>query len=498
MTPAGDRRRVGAVRLDRYTAPCANSVLVDEGFALSESTESERGVSDRLLVAALALLATAWLSAQPAAPRRPNVVLIVADDLGYGDLGSYGASDVRTPHLDRLARDGVRLTDFYANAPVCTPTRAALITGRYQQRVMLERPLETAATANGLERGLPASGGSLPQLLQNAGYTTGLIGKWHLGFKPEFRPSRHGFAYFWGYLAGYIDWYTHVRGDGEPDLWENDRPAAVDGYFDREAASRAVKFIDDHAQRPFFVEVALGAPHWPFQSPHHRSVAVRKPQGSSWTMFQEPADPNPPTRKDYVEIVEAADANIGRILAALDRQRLAERTLVIFVSDNGGEWLSRNAPFFHRKDTLWEGGIRVPAILRWPGTLPAGRTSTQVAITMDLTQTILRAAGVDAKEARLEGLDLLPLLSGATPAVERTLYWRLVINSRQQRAVRSGDWKVLVDGPQQMLFDLKRDPAERNDLAAERPDLVRRLKGQIEAWEKDVDAEAAGLRKPWR
>jgi arylsulfatase A-like enzyme len=453
-------------------------------------------LSSRPLVAALTLLAAALLSAQPAAPQHPNVILIIADDLGYGDLASYGAPDVRTPHLDGLARGGVRLTGYYANAPVCTPTRAALITGRYQQRVMLERPLETAATANGLERGLPATGHSLPQLLQNAGYATGLIGKWHLGFKPEFRPNRHGFGYFWGFLAGYIDWYTHVRGDGEPDLWENDRPAAVDGYFDREAAIRAVKFIDEHAQRPFFLEVALGAPHWPFQSPHHRSVAVRKPQGTSWTMFQEPADPNPPTRKDYVAIVEEADANIGRILAALERQRLARQTLVIFVSDNGGEWLSRNAPFFHRKDTLWEGGIRVPAILRWPGRLPAGRTSDQVAITMDLTQTILRAAGVETADARLEGIDLLPLLTGSSPAVERTLFWRVVINSRQQRAVRSGNWKVLVDGPQQMLFDLKQDPAERHDRAAEHPDLLRRLKAQIEAWEKDVDAEAAALRKP--
>src|SRR5436309_3541681 len=230
--------------------------------------------------------ALAMALGQTTAPPRPNVVLIVADDLGYGDLGSYGAPDIKTPNLDRLARDGVRLTDYYANAPVCTPTRAALITGRYQQRVMLERPLETSDSPNGLERGLPVTGRSLPQLLHNAGYATALIGKWHLGFKPEYRPNRHGFEYFWGYLAGYIDWYTHIRGDGEPDLWENDRPATFDGYFEHEVARRAVQFVEEHAGRPFFLEVALGAPHWPFQSPHHPSVAVRKRQGSTWTMFQ--------------------------------------------------------------------------------------------------------------------------------------------------------------------------------------------------------------------
>jgi len=438
-----------------------------------------------LIAAALAMAL-----GQTATPTRPNVVLIVADDLGYGDLGSYGAPDIKTPNLDRLAHDGVRLTDYYANAPVCTPTRAALITGRYQQRVLLERPLDTNAGA-GLEQGLPVTGRSLPQLLKDAGYATGLIGKWHLGFKPEYRPNRHGFDYFWGYLAGYIDWYTHVRGDGEPDLWENDRAVTHDGYFEHEVTSRAVRFITNHGRDPFFLEVAYGWPHWPFQSPHHASVAVRKNN----SMFQQPADPNPPSRKDYVDIVEDADEGVGRILDAIDRQRLTPNTLVIFISDNGGEWLSRNAPYFHRKDTLWEGGIRVPAILRWPGVLPSATTSNQVAITMDLTATILNAAGADVRNAKLEGVDLLPLLSGRTTRMERTLFWRIAIKDRQQRAVRSGNWKLLLDGGLQMLFDVAQDPGERDDRAAARPDIVAKFKPMIEAWEKDVDAEAATLSK---
>ena len=438
-----------------------------------------------LIAAALAIAL-----GQTTAPPRPNVVLIVADDLGYGDLGSYGAPDIRTPNLDRLAHDGVRLTDYYANAPVCTPTRAALITGRYQQRVLLERPLDTNAGA-GLEQGLPVTGRSLPQLLKHAGYATALIGKWHLGFKPEYHPNRHGFDYFWGYLAGYIDWYTHVRGDGAADLWENDRAVTLDGYFEHEVTSRAVRFITDHGRDPFFLEVAYGWPHWPFQSPHHPSVAVRRNN----SMFQQPADPDPPSRKDYVDIVEDADEGVGWILDAIDRQQLAPNTLVIFISDNGGEWLSRNAPYFHRKDTLWEGGIRVPAILRWPGVLPPATTSNQVAMTMDLTATILKAAGADVRNAKLEGIDLVPLLAGRTGRVERTLFWRIAMKDRQQRAVRSGNWKLLLDGGLQMLFDVVQDPGERDDRAAAHPDIVAKLKPLIEAWEKDVDAEAATLSK---
>ncbi len=353
---------------------------------------------------------TVSLSAQAGA--RPNVVLVIADDLGYGDLSSYGAPDIKTPHLDRLARDGVRLTSFYANAPVCTPTRAALITGRYQQRVLLERPLRP-----NVSEGLPVTGRSLPQLLKNHGYATGLVGKWHLGRQEAVRPLRHGFDSFWGYLAGYIDWYTHTNSEGEADLWQNAAPVTHAGYFGHEVTGRAVAFIGDHARQPFFLEVAYGAPHWPYQSPHRASTARDKAK------HLRASDEDHPTREDYVAIVEDADAGVGQILSAIDRHGLTDNTLVVFMSDNGGEWLSRNAPFFHRKDSLWEGGIRVPAIFRWPSVLPAGATSDQVGITMDVTATILAATATPVPpETRLEGRDLVPILSGKTAVVERTLY----------------------------------------------------------------------------
>lgn len=423
--------------------------------------------------------------AQPPAPAtRPNVLLIITDDVGYGDIGSYGAPDIRTPNIDRLARQGVRLTDFYAS-PQCTPTRASLITGRYQQRVALERALSTTPAA--LEEGLPATGRSLPQLLENNGYATGLIGKWHLGLKPEYGPNAHGFDYFYGFLAGYTDYYTHTRGiDGAADLHENLTLVSDSGYMTDLITSHAVRFIEQRATGPFFLEVAYNAAHWPFQRPDHYSKAPRN------GAFQSASDSVPPTRADYVAMLERADAGIGQILATLDRLGLARNTLVIFTNDNGGEWLSRNAPLFHRKDTLWEGGIRVPAIIRWPGHLPAGRTSAQVGMTMDLTMSILKATQTPIPaDAGLEGMDLLPLLAGRTAPVERTLFWRIATRDRQQRAVRKGYWKLLVDGDDLLLFDLRTDLGERDDLAARHPELVRRLLPLLTAWERDVDAEAA-------
>jgi len=417
---------------------------------------------------------------QPATLQRPNVVLVITDDVGYGDLGSYGSPDIKTPHIDRLAKEGMRLTDFYA-APQCTPTRAALISGQYQQRVKLERAI--AGAGAWLETGLPATGHSLPQLLKNNGYRTGLVGKWHLGFKPEFGPNAHGFDYFFGFLSGYIDFYTHVRSDGTHDLFENTKPIHEDGYMTDLITARAVRFIEQRTAEPFFLEVSYNAAHWPFQPPDRYSKAANN------GAFQGPADAVPATRKDYAAMLERADAGVGQIVQKLEALGLTRNTLVIFTNDNGGEWLSSNAPLFHRKDTLWEGGIRVPTIFRWPGRLPAGKTSAQTGLTMDLTASILAATSTAVPaEARPDGINLLPIFEGRSPVIERALFWRINVENRQQRAVRSGEWKLLIDGDDLLLFNLKLDIGERNDLAAIRPDLVAKLRPMIAAWEKDVDA----------
>jgi len=420
--------------------------------------------------------------AQSQSQNRPNVVLIITDDVGYGDIGSYGAPDVKTPNIDSLAKNGTRLTDFYA-APSCTPTRAALITGRYQQRVRLEVPLGAARTAS--DQGLPPTGRSLPQMVKNNGYATALIGKWHLGYKKEFSPIAHGFDYFFGFKSGLIDYYQHTDQAGEHDLFENDEPTHVNGYSTDLFTERSIRFIEQSAGRPFFLEVAYNAAHWPFQVPDKPSVAPNNAR------FVQPQDDPTSTRQDYVAMLERADRGVGQILATLDRLGLARNTLVIFTNDNGGEWLSRNAPLFHRKQSVWEGGIRVPAILRWPGRIPAGRTSSQVGIVMDLTATILAATGSPVPaDARLEGTDLVPLLQDGRGRLERTLFFRYTLPARRQRAVRQGDWKLMLDGNNPMLFNLAADVGERNDLANQRMDIVRRLFPLIARWEQDVDAEA--------
>ena len=441
----------------------------------------------RWITVAIALLA---LAGSPAAqspagtPSRPNVVLILTDDLGWADIGSYGATDIRTPNIDSLARDGVKLTDFYSNGVLCTPTRAGLISGRYQQRYGLEIPLPNPGASGG-DLGLPARGHSLPRLLKDHGYATALVGKWHLGHKPEFSPNAHGFDYFFGLKGGYHDYYAHTAGDGKPDLWENGQPVEVQGYTTDLIVERSVRFIEQQAGRPFFIDVSFNAPHWPYQPPDKPSVA---PGNARHVMPHEPATS---TRADYAAMVERVDRGVGAILGALQQRGLAESTIVIFTNDNGGEWLSSNGPLFNRKWTVWEGGIRVPALIRWPGRIPAGSVSGQVGITMDLTASILAAAGAAVPpEARPDGLNLLPMLEGKAPVTPRTLFWRTNLGGHSQKAVRSGDWKLVLDGNHTMVFDVRTDIGERVDLANRRQDVARDLRPKLAAWENEVDAEA--------
>ncbi|MFL5487991.1 MAG: sulfatase-like hydrolase/transferase, partial [Gemmatimonadaceae bacterium] len=419
---------------------------------------------------------------------KPNVVLILLDDIGYGDIGSYGVTDASTPNIDRLARQGVKLTDAYANASNCSPTRAGFITGQYQQRYGIEWPLGAVETDS--SRGLRMTGASLPALLKNNGYRTGLVGKWHLGNKPEFGPLKHGFDEFFGFLSGAVDYYTHQTGDGTPDLYQDTTAVVTTTYLTDEITHRAVGFIDRNSRQPFFLEVAYNAVHWPFEPPgmagaHHRANSGRP---GDMSLYQGPGDPAAPTRRDYVRMLERADQGVGEILAALDKQGLAKNTLVIFTNDNGGEWLSRNAPLSNRKSTLWEGGIRVPLILRWPGVLPAGKVSSQVAITMDLTATILAATRTAVPAThKLEGIDLIPTLSGHTAIADRELFWRMT-RPVPQRAVRFGRWKLFQDRVNYYLFDVAADPGERHDLTARYPEVVHQLIAKLDAWEKDVDS----------
>jgi arylsulfatase A-like enzyme len=441
------------------------------------------------LAAALLLTTSSATSLQQSLPETPNVVLIMTDDAGYADTGSYGAPDIRTPNIDSLARDGVKLTDFYANAMSCTPTRAGLIAGRYQQRYGIEFVLASPGVP-GSDGGLPPLPHSLPLLMKKNGYATALVGKWHLGYGPEFSPRAHGFDVFFGSKSAAIDYHTHFTArpsegaqfvSAQPDLWEDDALIEQEGYMTDLITRRSIEFINQNATRPFFIDVAFNAPHSPVQRPDD---PARTPA------------PGGATRADYVAVMERVDRGVGEILQTLRRRGLERNTIVIFTNDNGGVGLSHGAPLFHRKFSAWEGGIRVPALLRWPGRIPAGTVSSQVGLTMDLTASILAATATPvASDARLEGVNLFPILERKARQVERTLFWRTGGPSpvnMNQKAVRSGDWKLMIDGAitRIFLFNVKADPGERQDLFARRPDIAQRLQKLLADWERDVDAEA--------
>jgi len=427
------------------------------------------------------------------AARRPNVVFVLVDDLGYADTGAYGCTDIQTPNIDRLAKEGVKFTDFYSNAPVCTPTRCGFITGRWQQRTGLEFALGFAgeqtvlrdgqwvAESDYLALGLPTTETSLARMLKDAGYATGCVGKWHLGYRPEFSPNAHGFDEYFGNLLGHADFYGHKYKDGTPQLMENDKHVEAKGYLTDLYNQRAVDYIDRHAAAPFFLYVPYNAVHFPFQVPDDPDSRM------------DPKNMYAGTRADYKKMVERIDRGVGEMLAMLEKHNIADDTLFIFSSDNGGERLSDNRPLFNHKQSLWEGGIRVPCLMRWPGGLPKGKVTHQPAITMDLTATILAACG--ASPARtLDGVDLLPLLTGAAPAMERTFYWRVSRTDRHQKAVRHGKWKYVLDGALPLLFDLENDVSERVDLGYRHPEKLRELEALLAAWEKEMDASPVTMR----
>ncbi len=420
----------------------------------------------------LTLLLSAWTvagGAQELVERRPNVVLILGDYMGYGDIGPHGATDIRTPHIDRLAREGVRLPNAYGPAPICSPSRAGLMTGRYPQRAGFEENIGPPPRP----AGLPPSELTIARMLSDAGYRTALYGKWHLGFEPEHSPNRHGFDEFFGFLDWTVDYYSHRTYDGKPGLYENGTPVEVEGYTTELFTERAVGFIEQQAKGPFFLYVSYNAALPPHQPPGRPSDIRSR---DNWFHG---------TREDYIQVVEALDAGVGRILETLDQNGLADDTLVIFTYDHGGRELGRTEPLFHGFRTLWEGGIRVPLILRWPGRLPAGAVSTQLAINMDLSASILSATQTKPpSERKLDGIDLLPILEGKQPVVGRTFFWRTDYSAYKQRAVRRGRFKYLLDDTTEMLFDLEEDIGERHNLAYQRPKLLRELQAALAEWEK--------------
>jgi len=394
----------------------------------------------------------------------PNIVFIMADDLGYADVSCYGRPDISTPNIDGLAAKGVRFLQAYANSAVCSATRTALITGRYQYRlpVGLEEPLA------GRDVGLPPNIPTLPSLLKKAGYGTTLVGKWHLGVLPKFGPLQSGYDHFYGFRGGAVDYYTHSY--QKDDLWDDDVQVHQMGYLTDMLGSRAVDVINGYAKsgRPFLISLHFNAPHWPWEAPGDEAESSRLRSASNLLDF------DGGTQKTYQRMIQEMDLQIGRVLEALNTNGLAENTIVIFTSDNGGERFADTWPFTGRKTELLEGGLRIPAIISWPARIPQGQTTNQVAVTMDWLPTLLSAAGVSSDPAFLpDGINLLPMVTQNAAPVERKLFWRYKANA--QRAARDGDYKYLKILGNTFLFNVVEDPMERANLKERSKDIYDRI-----------------------
>src|SRR5579872_2010967 len=433
------------------------------------------GVTRRRLLRDAALgavaMATDNLRGQTAGAR-PNIVFIMADDLGYADVSCYGRPDLSTPNIDALAAAGVRFLQAYANSAVCSATRTALITGRYQYRLAigLEEPLVLR------DVGLPPEHPTLPSLLKKSGYGTTLVGKWHLGQLPKFGPLESGYDHFYGFRGGALDYYTHAnRGD---DLWEDDVQVHQMGYLTDLLGSRAVEVVNGYAKagHPFLLSLHFNAPHWPWEAPGDEVESKRL-----FAAGRGLGDFDGGSQGTYRRMIQEMDLQIGRVMEALRANGLAENTIVVFTSDNGGERFADTWPFTGRKTELLEGGLRIPAIISWPARIPQGRTTEQVAITMDWMPTLLAAAGaaVDAAYPS-DGINLLPVLEQGAPVVTRKLFWRYKANA--QRAVRDGDYKYLKILDNTFLFNVVEDPMERANLKERRKDIYDRITAEWYAW----------------
>jgi len=410
------------------------------------------------------------------ADERPNFVIIMADDLGYGDLRCYGGTRSQTPNIDALAAGGLKFSDFHSSGAVCSPTRAGLLTGRYQQRVGVPAVI-TAARHRHI--GLPLAEATFAEVLKESGYATAIFGKWHLGYQPKFNPVRQGFDRFRGYVSGNVDYFSHVDQVGKYDWWSGDEKIEEEGYVTHLIAKHAVQFIEEQKDRPFCLYVAHEAPHYPYQGPGDE--AYRRVGGKFETLGK---------RDDiadaYQEMVEAMDASVGEIVAALEQHDLAEKTLVMFFSDNGANRHGSNGSLRGQKGSVWEGGHRVPCVAYWPGTIEAGRTTDAMTITLDIFPTLAKLAAAKMPSGRkIDGVSLVALLKHGKPPERSRLYWA----HGNSRAMRDGNWKLVRTGKGRVrtaLFNLADDPGEKNDLADDHPQRVAAMQSALAAWEKEV------------
>jgi len=420
-----------------------------------------------------------------AVAEKPNFVIILADDLGYGDLGPYGGW-INVPNLDRMAAQGLQFMDFHSNGAVCSPTRAALMTGRYQQRAGIPGVIYAPPSRPSHYDGLQPGETTFAELLRSAGYVTGIFGKWHLGYFPKYNPVKHGFTVFRGYVSGNVDYFSHVDGAGVFDWWKNDRRVDERGYTTTLINRHAVEFIEAHQREPFCLYVPHEAPHSPYQGPRDDPRGFRLIGNPS---VRQRLDPQTIQIK-YREMVQEVDAGVGQILDTLKRLKLEKRTLVFFFSDNGATPNGSNGKLRGFKGSVWEGGHREPAVAWWPGRIKPGTKTDQLAMGFDLLPTMLELAGVPPPpDRRFDGVSLVPVLLRNESVNRGPVFWQY----GDQMAMRDGDWKYIArvngfKGPG--LFNLAEDLGEQKNLVNECPERARKMAAALDAWFRDVNRGA--------
>lgn len=407
------------------------------------------------------------------AVEKPNIIVILADDYGYGDVGCYGSKRFNTPNIDLLAVEGMRFTDFHSNGAVCSPTRAALLTGRYQQRTGITGVVTAAGHRH---TGLDLQERTIAEVLKTAGYCTALFGKWHVGYSPEYNPVRQGFDEFIGYVSGNIDYHNHLDQTGQEDWWKQDKLKPEKGYSTDLITDHGVDFIQRNQDKPFLLYLAHEAPHYPFQG---RNDPPRYTPEKGRTE-------DPVTLKVYKEMIEVMDENVGRVIHEVCDAGLSEKTFIFFLSDNGPSAIGSAGPLRGRKGEIWEGGHRVPAIAYWPGTINAGEVSNATAMGADLLPTIAALSGALLPEGvTVDGINLLPHLTQSAPLAPRPLFWGI----KNSLAIRKGDFKLITDTTfiNPALYNLNDDLGETFDVSAQHPEIVKELLRLLEAWHKDVN-----------
>lgn len=435
---------------------------------------------------------------------RPNIVIIMVDDMGYGDAGCYGGTAFPTPNIDRLAKEGMRFTDFHSNGCVCSPTRAALMTGRYQQRSGVDGVIYAAFNRN-RHHGLQLKEVTLAELLRDAGYSTGAFGKWHLGYQTQYNPIHQGFDRFVGYVSGNVDFHAHIDGAGQFDWWHQDQQNREPGYTTHLITRHACEFIRSAVSvgDPFCVYIAHEAPHDPYQGPHDEPV---RREGSSKLLYNHRESEH--AARAYAEMMREMDLGVGEVLATLKKADVDNNTFVMFFSDNGATGPGSCGSLYGMKGTLWEGGHRVPGIARWPGKIARGSQTSQLATTMDVLPTVLDIAGLTPPhDLSLDGQSLSDVLRGVETSMPRKLFWQY----RDAVSMRDGDWKLIRNGGKPLrqknvpnidwnraddgrekvaLFNLRDDPGEFHNLAGTEVARVRRMSMAMEQWQMEIRSGA--------